>query len=339
MIKRISISGFKCIENVSINFYGLTLLTGKNSTGKSSVVHSILALKQDGENPYNGPYIELGDAKELLNYKIGAEEINISALLEGDNELNLTTKYDGSSERNGELLDRLVYCSAERIGVEKIYKQPIQADYTIGGNCEYTFAYLAQHKDDKIDEEYVYDINSLKTFEGQINYWLTKLVGYRVKAESIEQVDAVRVLYQDASVGKNTNWIRPQNIGTGITYIAQILISAFSCSKGDILIIENPEIHLHAEAQSGIMDFFAFLVSCGVQIIIETHSDHIMNGVRLAVKNKLISKEEVQFVYFYKDVQTYEHKCIYPQIDDKGHIDKWPDGFFDEWELSLMELL
>ncbi len=339
MIKRISIHGFKCIEEVSIDFSGLTLLTGKNSTGKSTVVHSILALKQDGENPYNGSYIELGEPKELLNYKIGAEEIVISAISEDDNELQLCTKYDGSSEKRGSLTDRLVYCSAERIGVEKIYKHPTQDDYNISGNCEFAFAYLAQHKDDRIDEEYVYDVSSLKTFEGQVNYWLTKLVGYRIKAESIEQVDAVRVLYQDGFAGKNTNWIRPQNIGTGITYIAQILISAFSCSKGDILIIENPEIHLHAEAQSGIMKLFAFLVSRGVQIIIETHSDHIMNGVRLAVKNKLISKEDVQFAYFYKDVQTYEHKCIYPKIDDEGHIDKWPDGFFDEWELSLMELL
>ena len=77
-----------------------------------------------------------------------------------------------------------------------------------------------------------------------------------------------------------------------------------------------------------------------MQIIAETHSDHMITGVRLAVKNRQIPKSEVQLTYFYKDEgDNYEHKFVNPQILDDGRLDIWPDGFFDEWDKALYELI
>ena len=78
----------------------------------------------------------------------------------------------------------------------------------------------------------------------------------------------------------------------------------------------------------------------GVQLIVETHSDHILNGVRLAVKKRAVAKEEVELSFFYKDEKDdYSHKCVHPHIMQDGRLDCWPEGFFDEWDKALYELI
>ena len=110
--------------------------------------------------------------------------------------------------------------------------------------------------------------------------------------------------------------------------------------KGDIVILENPEAHIHPAGQRKLGELIAQVGQSGVQIIVETHSDHIMNGIRVAVKKQIVEKEKTNFVYFYKDSEdNYSHKCILPQIDKNGKFNKWPEGFFDEWDNSLIDLL
>ena len=78
-----------------------------------------------------------------------------------------------------------------------------------------------------------------------------------------------------------------------------------------------------------------------IQLIVETHSDHILNGIRVAVKKEEINSERVGLLYFQREIENREHraKIIAPKIDKDGRISKWTEGFFDEWEKSLDELL
>ncbi|MDI9634362.1 DUF3696 domain-containing protein [Oscillatoria laete-virens NRMC-F 0139] len=81
--------------------------------------------------------------------------------------------------------------------------------------------------------------------------------------------------------------------------------------------------------------------NCGVQVVVETHSDQILNGIRLAVHGEKIEPEDVQLHYFQRQEnqgQTFI-KVVSPRIDKNGRIDRWSDGFFDEWENILMVLL
>ena len=71
----------------------------------------------------------------------------------------------------------------------------------------------------------------------------------------------------------------------------------------------------------------------------ETHSDHILNGIRIAVKRKVIEAPDINLLYFYKDDSDYRHKVKRPELQDDGRISEWPDGFLDEWDKSLLELL
>ena len=77
----------------------------------------------------------------------------------------------------------------------------------------------------------------------------------------------------------------------------------------------------------------------GVQIIIETHSDHIINGIRIAIKNKEISNNDVIFNSFSKGEELGENFVEEISIDENGKLNKWPEGFFDQYEKDMMELI
>mgnify|MGYP005780600803 FL=1 len=105
-----------------------------------------------------------------------------------------------------------------------------------------------------------------------------------------------------------------------------------------MLIVENPEAHIHPAGQRMLGELLARAGAGGVQIFAETHSDHIINGIRLAVKHGIISGEEIALDYFYKD-QKYRHDYVRPEILSDGRLDCWPEGFFDEWDKALYELI
>ena len=83
------------------------------------------------------------------------------------------------------------------------------------------------------------------------------------------------------------------------------------------------------------------VASTGVQVIVESHSDHVLNGIRLAVYDSILEPEKVAISYFNRIEKDNRVQAIVetPIIDSNGRIDNWPDGFFDEWDASLTRLL
>lgn len=117
-----------------------------------------------------------------------------------------------------------------------------------------------------------------------------------------------------------------------------MIISALSCKKGDVLIIENPEIHLHPSAQTEFVLFLTHLAKCGIQIIVETHSDHIFNGVRTSVHKDYIDKEDVSIYFF----QKKENGCSEPvliELNDEGKVLNQKEGLFDQIKKDLDVIL
>ena len=86
-------------------------------------------------------------------------------------------------------------------------------------------------------------------------------------------------------------------------------------------------------------ELMARAASCGIQIVVESHSDHILNGVRVAVREGLLSPEQLRLYFLERTSQQMSSHVISPRVDHNGRIDQWPDGFFDEWEKSLEKLL
>jgi predicted ATPase len=118
-------------------------------------------------------------------------------------------------------------------------------------------------------------------------------------------------------------------------------VALLSSTTDTLILLENPEAHLHPKGQSKIGELLALAASCGVQIIVETHSDHVLNGIRRAVKNKKIDAQDVRIHYFQRYLKQGQavSEVISPILYQDGGIDQWPDGFFDQVEKDLMELL
>ena len=191
------------------------------------------------------------------------------------------------------------YLTADRIGEEDTYRKSVDGRDQIGIRCEYAFFYLAGHQDEEITEKsFIYDARTKLTPGGQVDYWLNRILGYRVSAEEIPGTELIRVAYSSREIGRN---IRPKNVGTGVSYIAEIIIAAFSCKRGDMPVIENPEIHLHPSGQSELVEFLVFLAHKGLQVVMETHSDHIFNGLRRCVGRDRTAGENVRIYFFRQD--------------------------------------
>ena len=341
MINKIQITGFKSFEHAELELKNFTLLAGQNSMGKTTVIQSVFAMLQNGNNPFRGEYMNIGKPNELQNAIIGNREIQFHMQYEYCGQVKEKTKNISKNQTvvigDSDDIINVVYCSADRIGVKDTYEKYLGEDIAIGNNCEYIFHYLNAHDEDplNIEVDFIYDTKSKLTFGGQVDYWLDKIMGYRVKAREIEKTEFIQVLYSNEKMAFE---MRPKNVGTGVTYITEIVIAALACKAGDLLIIENPEIHLHPSGQAELVGFLAYLAQCGVQVIIETHSDHIYNGIRKNIFLDEIVNENVSIYFFDYD----EKGCSIPiriPISSEGKALAYSDGLFDQINKDLDVLL
>ena len=113
-----------------------------------------------------------------------------------------------------------------------------------------------------------------------------------------------------------------------------ILVAALSAREGDLLLIENPEVHLHPSGQAMMGEFLSRVASTGVQVIVESHSDHILNGIRKSVKLGTMCPEDVGIFFFQAPTET-NPQVVNPLIDTNGNLDYWPDGFFDQYDKDM----
>lgn len=360
-IDKLQLVNFKCLSNVTFEFGNLNILAGANGCGKSSLIHSLLLLRQSYEQYRNldtlllcGKYINLGSAKDLLYEQAGKDEgISYSIFKENEEKLELTYEYIPESrilnilelqDRNLKNLnifsDEFEYLSAERIVPQTTYSS-ISSDDLLGSHGENALNFLEKHGAAYRVEKVFQDETNNEYLLYYVNKWMERIFqGFRLQLSPIMEADAVSLRYAEKSRDRVSNSYRAINVGFGITYVLPILVALLKAKKNDLILIENPEAHLHPKAQRIIGELLAKAASTGAQIIVETHSDHILNGIRISVKNKMINSEDVKMFFFMKeDIGTSFHTNIYlPQMDDEGNIDIWPEGFFDEWDNALAQL-
>lgn len=156
----------------------------------------------------------------------------------------------------------------------------------------------------------------------------------------IANTDLSKIGYYYAGSGQ-ADVYRPTNIGFGVTYVLPVILALLKAETGSIVVLENPECHLHPKGQRMIGELIARCVSSGVQIFLETHSDHVLNGIRIAAKKELINHEDVALFFISRPIDSCDKQSIIqqPKILKNGKLDFWPDDFFDEWEKALDDIL
>lgn len=152
-------------------------------------------------------------------------------------------------------------------------------------------------------------------------------------------MDLVNLEFSFVRSGLPSMNYRPTNVGFGLTYSLPVFVAVLSATPGSLIMIENPEAHLHPRGQAAMGRFLALAAANGLQVLIETHSDHVLNGIRIAVKDQIVNPREVALHFFDRSVTAPCCTVATPIIDGDGRLDQWPDGFFDEWEKGLAKLL
>ncbi len=157
-------------------------------------------------------------------------------------------------------------------------------------------------------------------------------LGYLGVAQNIESKDSDQFGHelQVCMSNRNKNHDLTQ-VGVGVSQVLPIIVAGLLAKPDTTLIIEQPELHLHPKVQSRLGDFFLSLTQLGKQCLIETHSEHIINRIRLRIAegSKSSPWQEATKVYFVqKDGSASSFREV--SINEYGAIPDWPEGFFEE---------
>ncbi len=153
--------------------------------------------------------------------------------------------------------------------------------------------------------------------------------------DTIPHANAVRLGIRTSS---DTGFHRPGHTGFGLTQVLPVVVAALSSKSNGLLLIENPEVHLHPAGQASMGRFLAEVSAAGVQVILETHSDHVLNGVRRAVKDGKVRPQDVALHFFRSRTggkETRLPQVESPSLDADGNVDVWPEGFFDQFDKDM----
>jgi len=371
-IDRVQIKNFKSLKNIDISLNNLTLITGVNSSGKSSFIQTLLLLKENEDRltffgqfarentlTINGQYIKLGNKKDILYEESYKENIQISLFnktnilidvlfnnqnLKIDKKTNIPFVSDGNICLTCNLFAHdFQYITTNRITPKIAYQlsDDMINKNLIGFKGEYTAHYLAENRHKRLNIDALKH-NKSKTYQllENVSLWLGEISnGIEISATVYSELQQVNLTYSYTYGENTTDKYTPLNVGFGITFILPVIVAILKSKPNDLLIIENPESHLHPAGQSKIAELCAIASANGVQIIIETHSDHFLNGIRVATKKGLLTPEQSKVYYFRKEKDELETKVDEINIDKNGKIDNWTEGFFDEYSKQLDELL
>lgn len=374
MITHLYIGNYKIHKSTKLNLKNLNVLTGENSSGKSSVIQMLLLLRQsylkgELENglQLQGDLCNVGFISDAL-CKYADEDTVIANFIDDDKQF----KWEFLQKSNSSLQDMIPakennvvigdhipavfsnnfqYISASRWAPRESYplnttaveiKKQLSSEL---GLCDLVPHYLYHFgKKTIISEKLKYDNMQSLDLIDQVSAW-ENIVSKGVNVHPEVEGKAFVLKY---SFNKPNDYspykFYATNVGYGLSYALPIIVALLTATTNSLIIIENPEIHLHPYGQSELAKLIARTAQTGVQIIVETHSDHIINGILVATKQfekqeKGIDKNKVQLFNCKKDDATQTAEVIPINIIGDGKIDNQPNGFFDQIEKDLSYIL
>ncbi len=371
MLEQLELKHFKCFERLDLPLGHLTLLSGSNASGKSSALQALVLLHQTIRDHewstrlmLNGGAVQLGTVLDVVDKIHGRRHLEIGVVtgtstlrwtFHGDREeMSMATervqldgvefpdppalrhllppdRYDSGSSVTTRLRD-LSYITAERVGPREIYAlEDRQAARVVGPRGEHTLSVLYRFRAEPIrDSLLVADIppTGLRQIEARMGQFFP---GCRLDVQLVPQANAVTLGIRTSD---DTGFHRPVHVGFGLTQVLPIVVAAVSAREQDILLIENPEVHLHPAGQAQMGTFLAEVAASGVQVIVETHSDHVLNGIRRAVKAGALPSEQA-LLHFFRRRGDELDQVVSPMLDPAGNVDVWPAGFFDQFDKDM----
>ena len=375
-ISALTAENFKCFHQLELPCAPLTLLTGYNAAGKSTVLQALLLMTQGlrvSPNgtllPLNGDWVELGSGADLLNYD-GAKLYFRLGLTSGSEKLVWHFDFDRELSPRGlmrfkqlvystdarsktfrskilptpmmrvPLIDSIrevIFLGAERTGQERIYpvpSMPFRRAGDVGSRGEFAPYWYLECADEEVDVARRHPTDARETVRAQVEAWVNELFpGARANTDRLTSDAPVHLTF---SLSKTSAWSKPANVGFGLSYAFPMLVALLTAPKDSIIVVDSAEAHLHPRAQSAVGRLLAQMAAAGLQIVLESHSDHLLNGVRLAVREGLLAPTDTTIHFFGSGDRVGQITTV--EIDQNGAIGDWPAGFFDQTEQDLAAL-
>jgi predicted ATPase len=381
MIKEIEIRNFKSHNLTKLNISNLTVLCGGNGVGKSSIMQILLLLREAyikdrsfqildlKSNP-----VKIGTAKDAIYefnssitdviivifnsdigkysfiYEANTEEEKLKSFIRAKkSDIETPNEIDKESLFNSDFQ----FISSARLGpqtqytkddkVIDVYKQIS----VVEGKAEYFVHFLEAYKNITVIEDIRHPLCEFKDLLAQVIAWEKEISeGVNIEIQNLGKLGFVLKYYFDteASSTKKTQTFEATNVGFGLSYVMPILVAILSAKKGTLLFIENPEAHLHPNGIAKLTELICLAAQAGIQIILETHSDHVINGILVQCKkfeetSKGIYRENVTIYHFDRDNSKHCTDVKEIKIEEKGIIRYTPKGFFDQFTIDRKYLM
>lgn len=377
MYERLELENFKAFKDLSLELRPLTLLSGMNGMGKSSIIQSMLLLRQsylqrtsvsstEGLSLIlNGDLIDLGTGQDVFfsrNDRYAPERFELCFTIFDRDIGRVTWSYEYDSHVSDVLKptlspsgpleesiyetvlfgDEFHYLQAERIGPRAAFSM---SDYVVrqrrqlGTAGQYAAHFLQEFGRSHVENKLIHSNGGASTLIAQVTAWMHEISpGTQIDSKPYADMDLMSLRFRFPG----TDSFRATNVGFGITYTLPVLVALLSSRPGSLVLLENPEAHLHPKGQVRMGELISRAASAGIQVVVETHSDHVLNGIRIAARHSMLDPDDAALHFFQRP--DGEHaitpiEVVTPKLDQDGRIDFWPENFFDEWDKSLDALL
>jgi len=343
MLTGIHLLNFKSFSDQKLNLLPMTLLAGLNNSGKSSVIQALRMLwkwSEMGDPTLSGH----GSLKEMKNKGAAVSEPMTVSCFFKKYQTEMKVEFTDSGqfklnacEKSIPNLPFMSYVSADRWGprVSLLMFTGSGNLSHVGKHGEYAIDFLSRHERDISPPLLCHPKAEGDTLEYNVRAWLEEISpNVKFKHGTDPQRDMAFT---------SIDGFRPTNTGFGLSYTLPVIIALLGMAAewedkekqkaktelGTLVLLENPEAHLHPKGQTSIGRLIALAAASGVQVIVETHSDHLMDGIRIAVKEGKLSPDMTAFHYVTLDKNGFTI-VESPKIQSNGKLDYWPKGFFDQ---------
>lgn len=412
LIKSLSLKDFKCFEQVDIDFGKITLLTGANSSGKSSLIYALLGIMQSKYFPQyfalNGELINMGGFDEVLRKKAENNVFEVNVKIESLGKIhvfetkwvedintqqpyiisfkthNFHTKIDEAGNnvidvilnRNNSSIKTIIKHNP-KVEIKEINKYPNVDKYHLKGIIEIPLKeflnYDIEIRDlffDIVENDNCFNyvgsfrlppertyyrkpnaskigVNGESYIDQIIEWEESDKKKYDSLIEAVTEIGLFKSIQADTmkggrfelnvQVNENSELASLTDVGFGISQFLPIIVADLQMKDNSCLAISQPEIHLHPKIQATLGDYFCKQVNnTDKQYIVETHSEYLINRMRLLIVKGELKPEDVKLYYMENDgIKTTTYAI---ELTTDGQIKNAPQGFFDTYEMDVMDI-
>jgi len=233
--------------------------------------------------------------------------------------------------RHEKLFQSICYLGPLRTKAERLYSWGGTNPESVGYSGENTVAAILASRGRKVGLGYRKATKPLEQIVAESLKRMGLIDGFDVKPISEQRQEyEVKVCTKGSK-----DWVDLPDVGFGVSQVLPVLVQCFYAPPGSIIIMEQPEIHLHPSAQSALADVMIDVINSrengadrNIQLLIETHSEHFLRRLQRRIAEGAISQKKVSayFANITKAPATLEPL----QIDMFGNVENWPEDFFGD---------